>query len=240
MNDEPIICASNNVDWYQAIFRSHGLTGAVADGIWISRDTPPPYYSNAVTVARHGQAAQIARLRDLDGVLERRWTVKDSFAALDLSPLGFEPLFDAEWIWCDASDAPAPDAGDITWRQVTTTGQLDHWEAAWRENGSPTETPVFVPDLLTNPTVSLFGGYRGDTVVAGCAGNRSADAVGFSNFFVGAGEEPLVIAGAIAEVAQFGAGLPIVGYLAGERLARVTTLGFRSVGPLRIWVTGAR
>ena len=41
MNDEPIICASNNVDWYQAIFRSHGLTGAITDGIWISRDSRP-------------------------------------------------------------------------------------------------------------------------------------------------------------------------------------------------------
>ena len=97
-----------------------------------------------------------------------------------------------------------------------------------------------MPNLLTDPTISLFGGYRGDAVVAGCAGNRSADAVGFSNFFVDEGEEPLVVAGAIAEVARFGAGLPIVGYLAGERLAQATGLGFRSVGPLRIWVTGAR
>jgi hypothetical protein len=238
MNDEAVICASNNVDWYEAIFRSHGLTGEIIDGIWISRDSPPPYYSNAVTLAPSGQAAQIARLRDLKGVLGTRWSVKDSFAALDLSPIGFRPLFEAEWIWCDASDAPDPGAGGITWRPVTNAGQLEQWEAAWRKNGSPTETPVFVPNLLTNPTVSLFGGYRAGTVVAGCAGNRSAEAVGFSNFFVDDGEEPLAVAGAIAEVARFGAGLPIVGYLAGEGLARVTTLGFRSVGPLRIWVTG--
>ena len=238
MNDQSIICASNNVDWYQAIFRSHGLTGAITDGIWISRDTPPPYYSNAVTLVPDGQAGQIARLRDLEGVLHGRWSVKDSFAALDLSSLGFRPLFEAEWIWCDASDAPVPDAGGIAWRPMKTTGQLDRWEAAWRKNGSPTETPVFVPDLLANPTIALFGGFRGDDVVAGCAGNRSAKAVGFSNFFVGDGEDPLAVAGAIAEVARVGAGLPIVRYLAGERLAQVTGLGFRAVGPLRIWMTG--
>ena len=240
MNDESIICASNNVDWYEAIFRSHGLTGAITDGVWISRDSPPPYYSNAVTLAPSGQAAQIARLRDLDGVLRGRWSVKDSFAALDLSPLDFVPLFDAEWIWRDASDAAAPDAGGIAWRPVTTTDQLERWEAAWRKNGSPTETPVFVPNLLADATVTLLGGYRGDAVVAGCAANRSADAVGFSNFFVEDGEGPFAVAGAIAEVARFGAGLPIVGYLAGERLAQATGLGFRSVGPLRVWVTGAR
>jgi hypothetical protein len=240
MNDEPIICASNNVDWYQAIFRSHGLTGSISDGIWISRDRPPPYYSNAVTLTPSGQAGQLARLTDLHGVLRGRWSVKDSFAALDLSPLGFEPLFDAEWIWCDASGAPAPDPEGIAWRPVTTTDHLEQWEAAWRRNGSPTETPVFVPDLLTDPTIALFGGYRGDVVVAGCAGNRSADAVGFSNFFVDDHEGPVGVAGAIAEVARFGAGRPIVGYLAGDALARVTTLGFRSVGPLRIWMIGAR
>ena len=50
MSDEPVICASNNVDWYQAIFRSHGLTWAISDGVWISRYSAPPYYSNAVTL----------------------------------------------------------------------------------------------------------------------------------------------------------------------------------------------
>ena len=237
MNDEPIICASNNVDWYEAIFRSHGLTWTITDGTWISLDSAPPYYSNAVTLTPSGQAGQVARLRDLEGALRGRWSVKDSFAALDLAPLDFEPLFDANWIWCDPSDAPAPDPGGIAWRPVTTTDQLERWEAAWRKNGSPTQTPVFVPNLLADPTITLFGGYRDDIVVAGCAGNRSAEAVGFSNFFVGESEEPLVVAEAIAEVARFGAGLPIVGYLAGEALAQVTGLGFRAVGPLRIWVT---
>jgi hypothetical protein len=212
----------------------------IADGIWISRDTAPSYYSNAVTVVPDKQAGQIARLRDLDGVLRGRWSVKDSFAALDLSPIGFRLLFEAEWIWCDFSDAPVADVGGITWRPVTTAGELEPWEAAWRRNGSPTETPVFVPNLLANPSIALFGGYRGDAVVAGCAGNRSAEGVGFSNFFVEEGEGPLAVAGAIAQVARFGAGLPIVGYLASERLAQATGLGFRSVGPLRIWVTGAR
>ena len=59
MNDRRSICASNNVDWYEAIFRSHGLTGVIADGIWISRDTAPPYYSNAVTLTPSGRAAQV-------------------------------------------------------------------------------------------------------------------------------------------------------------------------------------
>jgi hypothetical protein len=239
MNQEPVICAANNVHWYQAIFRSHGLTGAIADGMWTSRDRPPPYYSNAVTVAPSGLAAQVANLRDLGGTLRPPWTVKDSFSVLELAPLGFRPLFDAEWIWCDASDAPVPVRGDAEWRPVTTSAQLEHWEGAWRENGSPTDSPVFVPDLLANPTIALFAAYRRGAIVAGCAANRSVEAVGFSNFFVAGSDDDLAMTNAVSEVARFGSGLPIVGYLAGERLARISRLGFRPVGQLRVWVTDA-
>jgi hypothetical protein len=239
MNQESVICAANNVHWYQAIFGSHGLNGAIADGMWTSRDRPPPYYSNAVTVASSAVAAQAATIRDLVGTLPRPWSVKDSFSVLELSPLGFRPLFEAKWIWCDAADAPVPVRGDTVWRRVTTVAELERWEGAWRENGSPAESRVFVPDLLADPTIALFSAHRGDAIVAGCAANRSDEAVGFSNLFVAGGDDDLAIADAVSEVARFGSGLPIVGYLAGERLARVGRLGFRTVGQLRVWVTGA-
>jgi hypothetical protein len=172
--------------------------------------------------------------------MRTRWSVKDSSSELDLSPLGFQPLFKAQWIWCDASDVPTQKDDGITWRPITTTDQLEEWETAWRANGSPTDSPVFVADLLKNAAVSLFGGYRQGAVVAGCAGNRSADAVGFSNFFSGDGQEERLVPSAIAAVARFGQGLPVVGYLAGDGLARVIRLGFRSVGPLRVWMSGTR
>jgi hypothetical protein len=209
--------------------------------MWMSSDTAPPYYSNAVTLDAADPAGQVARLRDLDAVMRRRWSVKDSFSELDLSPLGFQSLFGADWIWCDAGEVPGThEDDDVIWRPITTTDQLDEWETAWRENGSPTDSPVFVPALLENAAISLFGGYRDGAVVAGCAGNRSADAVGFSNFFSGDGQEERVLPSAIAAVARFGQGLPVVGYLAGDGLARVERLGFRTVGPLRVWLTGVR
>jgi hypothetical protein len=236
IDQEAVICASNNVHWYEAIFRSHGLTGTTADGIWTSRDSAPPYYSNAVTVAPSGISVQVANLKDLGETLRQPWSVKDSFSMLELAPLGFRPLFEAEWIWRDAADAPIPGRGDSTWRRVTTADELERWEGAWRENGSPTDSPVFVPDLLADPTIALFAAYRGGAIVAGCAANRSIDAVGFSNFFVAGGDEDLLMAGAVSEVARFGAGLPVVGYEAGEMLARSRGLGFRTVGPLRVWL----
>ena len=238
MNKESVTCAANNVHWYKAIFGSHGLRGAIADGMWTSRDSPPPYYSNAVTVAATALATQLATIRDLGGVLGSSWSVKDSFSVLDLSPLGFQPLFDAQWIWCDAENAPVTGRGDTDWRRVTTSAELERWEAVWRENGSPAESRVFVPALLADPTIALFAAYRRGAIVAGCAANHSIEAVGFSNLFIAGGDDDITIADAVSEVARFGTGLPIVGYLAGDRLGRVGRLGFRTVGQLRVWVTG--
>ena len=104
----------------------------------------------------------------------------------------------------DASDAPAQDAGGITWRRGDDDRSARAVGGCLAKEWIAHQSPVFVPNLLADPTITLLGGYRGDAVVAGCAGNRSADAVGFSNFFVEDGEEPLAVAGAIAEVARFG------------------------------------
>ena len=239
MNRESSICVLNSVHWYDAIFRTHGLSGTIADGMWTSHDRPPPYYSNAMTLTSSGIEAQVATLQGLAAVLDRPWSVKDSFSALDLSPLGFRSLFDAEWIWTDDPAVPTPDRGPSGWRPVTTPIELERWEAAWRANGSPTDRPVFVPELLRDTTIAIFAGYRGDDIVAGCAANRSAEAVGFSNFFVADGDEEVATAAAIELVARFGDGLPVVGHERGESLARTRRLGFRAVGPLRVWVTPA-
>ena len=235
---ETLACVRNSVDWYDAIFRSHGLSGRIADGLWSSPDRPPPYYSNAATVTPSDVNAQVGAIRALGAVLGPTWSVKDSFSVLDLAPLGFGVLFDAEWIWRDAADPLPTGSGDITWRQVTTAADLGRWEHAWRENGSPTDLPVFVPRLLADPSVAVLAGDRHGGLVAGCVANRSAGAVGFSNFFAVDGDD-LVLAGAIGAVARFGPGVSIVGYEAGEALARAERLGFRSVGPLRIWLTVA-
>jgi len=95
--------ASNSVAWYESMFRAHGRGGAVSDGMWTSRGVAPPYYSNAVTLSPAETAAQIETLRGLAAALARAFSVKDSFAVLDLAPLGMRTLFDAQWIVRDPS-----------------------------------------------------------------------------------------------------------------------------------------
>ena len=143
-------------------------------------------------------------------------------------------MFEAEWIWRDPSPTPMS-TDDVAWRQVTTTIELERWERAWRDNGSPTDRRVFTPELLADPTVALFAAYRDDVLAGGCAANISGEVVGFSNFFaVGQDAEPLSV-GALETVGRFGTGLPIVGYETGDALERAKRIGFRSVGPLRVW-----
>jgi hypothetical protein len=233
-------CVRNSLHWYEAIFRTHGLTGAIVDGLWVSRDDPPPYYSRAMTLAATPVEPQLAALRDLRSELPAPWSIKDSFAALDLAPLGFEPLFDADWISRDPVPLARPERDDVVWRRVTSDAELDGWEAAWRDNGSPTDRRVFLPAILADPTVALFAAYRGDAIAAGCAANRSADAVGFSNFFVAEGDDEDLAAGALAAVSDFGDGAPVVGYEWGDALGRGQRLGFEAVGPLRVWETTER
>src|SRR5262244_729780 len=73
--------------------------------------------------------------------------VKDSFCALDLAALGFQPLFDATWLW----RAPS---------------ELAQWETAW--SGSPANNPssehprLFLPALLADPELVFTRSRSGD------------------------------------------------------------------------------
>jgi len=236
MPRESSVCVLNSVHWYEAIFRTHRLSGSIADGMWTSLERPPPYYSNAMTLSPSGTRAQVATLRRLGSVLDPPWSVKDSFSTLDLSPLGFRPLFDADWIWNEDPAVLTAERVSAAWRSVTTPTELERWEAAWRAGGSPTDRRVFLPELLADPDIAVFAAYQGDAIVAGCAANRSAEAVGFSNFFAEDPEREPVMASAVGAVMRIAPGLPVVGYDSGDDLAIARQLGFRTVGALRVWL----
>jgi hypothetical protein len=218
------------------MFRSHGLSGSVSDGLWTCRGRAPPFHSNAVTLEPEGAAAQAEAIGALRASIGRPFSVKDSFARLDLAPLGFRPLFDAEWVLREPADPPAPASpSGAEWRRAGTTAGLEAWEAAWRENGSPAGSRVFPPSLLGDPELALLAAFREDRIVAGCAAHRSAEAVGWSNYFASGDGAGALRTEAVGEAARFGPGLPVVGYERGEDLAPLLDLGFRPVGPLRVW-----
>jgi hypothetical protein len=237
MSSQATACVANSLGWYEAVLRPHGVSGEITMGVWTCRQRVPPYYSNAITVDASDARVQAEVLRDLAMDLARPFSVKDSFAALELAPLGLRPLFDAEWMWRDpSSGAPEHGPRNLEWRRVTSDEELDRWEAAWRTNGSPANSRVFLPDLLTSGDVLLLAGHQGDRIVAGCAANHTPGVVGFSNFFAEDAERESVMASALGAVMRLAPGLPVVGYDRGDDLAIARRLGFHTVGALRVWL----
>jgi len=230
-------CVSNNVDWYRSVARAHGLEGAIEHGVWTCRSSMPPYHSNAVTVSPSGMEAQVSHVRDLVEAVGHPFTVKDSHAHLDLAPLGFRSLFDAEWIRLE-HDA-LTHAGGLPatgWRRLTTPEELVRFEDGWRAHGSPATTRVFLPALLADESVAFLTVEREGAILAGVVANRSPHVVGLSNFFAAGPEVDAQLAGAVAAVRRSSPGAAVVGYESGESLARARRAGFRAVGALRIWV----
>ena len=220
-----MLAAGNNADLYEAVLGGHGITTRRGRGALIVTDTPLPYYSQVVTLDRAAGTA--------DRDMPRPCAVKDSFASLGLAPDGFDILFEARWIWREATGERAMPEG---WVRVTEPADLAAWERAWKANGSPTDRAMFLPAHLEDPWLGFFGRRAGDGAdfESGCIGNRSAECVGLSNVF---GRSPDAFAEAAAVVERFGGGLPVVGYEAGEALDHAMRAGFEDVGPLRVWVS---
>ncbi|QXV59905.1 hypothetical protein CVV72_24770 [Amycolatopsis sp. TNS106] len=79
-----------NARWCDMVCR----TGTFTARVWKSARRTPPLYPDAMTLAPDATADEV-----LDGIdTSPGCAVKDSFACLDLTPSGFEVLFEATWI----------------------------------------------------------------------------------------------------------------------------------------------
>ena len=85
----------NNVHWYQAFFSAYGLPFETNQLVWISYQRPPPFHSNLVVLSSNATQGQIEPYLHQIASKPRPggWSMKDSYASLDLAPLGFSKLF---------------------------------------------------------------------------------------------------------------------------------------------------
>jgi len=87
----------------------------VFDGdVWSCARRTPPFYPDAVTLARGVPVRVVLDAIDDDAGA----SVKDSFADLDLAPAGFRVLFDAQWV---AFMPPTP--ASTTWAPIDADGR---------------------------------------------------------------------------------------------------------------------
>lgn len=228
----------NNAVWCDSVCRAHGRPGTFLEELWINRHEMPRFYPNAVTLSDSASAAQLAGIGDLVAAgLSGEWGVKDSFAVLDLAPLGFRVLFDAQWI-CRSAAVPPPDMSiaDVRWVRVEGAAALAAWEMVWGGAPHAEQARIFVPALLADENVAVIAAYRDHQIVAGTIANCAADVMGLSNLFVPERDSERFWAGCVAAAIDAFPDLPIVGYVAGTELASARALNFETLGPLRIWV----
>ena len=242
------IAAFNNAFWCDAVCDAQGSPGEFRDDLWLNRHVTPRFYPNMVTLTPGAQSAhQLEQVQALlHAGLTGEWTVKDSFASLDLAPLGFEVAFEATWLWRPPMqpgllvepDAPVE---ALRWRVIQSPEELQRWEAAWSgETGGESLPRIFLPDLLEQPGIVFVAAYQALAIVAGVVASRSDDVVGISNVFVPPGREDLCWKGCIHAVEQLFPGLAMVDYEHGEDLLRARAQGFEAIGPLRVWTHTGR
>lgn len=234
------LCAGNNALWCDAVCRAHDIPGEFHPALWRNRHTVPPFYSNAVTLRLDAETEQMALIRELAG--ERAaFSVKDSFARLDLRSLGFAILFEAMWLWRDAGHPAPPDPSGLVWSVVDDAARLAAWEAAWAGlhtgQAVPEADRVFRPAILAEPGLSLLAGERDGRIAAVAAANLTGQVVGVSNVFAPAAEAAACWAGVVAFVARLHPGQALVGYERGDDLAHALAVGFQTIAPLQVWTT---
>jgi len=238
----------NNAVWCDAVCRALGCDTDFVAGLWINRSPSPPFYPNAATLTRDGSDAQMRRIRLMtDGGLPAGWSVKDSFCTLDLAALGFDLLFEADWLGLPAGQATSgTDLHGVGWEPVTSEPELAAWEAAWRAASGGTarrasDPPrIFMPALLGDPDIVFLATYRRGRIAGVVVGSRSHDGfgqvAGVSNLVLPAKGGEDYRAGAVAAVRSAFPDLPLVSYDSGSDLEAMIALGFEPLGPLRVWV----
>jgi hypothetical protein len=242
LSPQVVQAAHNNAHWCDTVCRAHATPGEFHAHLWLNRQPVPRFYPNVVTLSGlSGVADQLAAIRKLVATAPLvSFGVKDSFATLDLAPLAFHILFEAQWLWRAASQPPPAglDTG-LSWTTIREPADLTRWEAAW--NGLPAEDPsalpprIFLPALLSDPDIRFIAAYADRQIVAGAIANRTGNVVGVSNVFVPEADAARCWAGCLATIIDAFPGFSLVGYERGNDLSIAHALGFEAVGPLRVW-----
>jgi len=235
----------NNAQWRDALARAHGAATEQRDGCWINLGAAPPYTPQLITLEGEEHAPQQLAAIERVCALARApgLHVKDSFACLDLAPLGFDVLFEATWIASAPDPQPPPATGladSLQWSLVGNDAELADWEAAWRTTAEAIAElggypRVFLPSLLEQPGVQFLTGRRGRELVAIAALNRSDRVVGLSNAIAREADSRSLFAGCRAIVRSLHPGLELVGYERGDDLIAAQHAGFTPLHPLRVW-----
>ncbi|WP_329042577.1 hypothetical protein OHT61_30320 [Streptomyces sp. NBC_00178] len=222
--------ARNNAEWCAAMSRSHGVESEFGTRVWHAPVRTPLFHPDAVTLAPNTAPATVAE--GVDATTPGA-SVKDSFADVDLSALGYRILFEAQWVYRPAGGSA--DTGDRAWEVVESPAQLRAWADTWDQGEGHAD--VFRPELLDDPATFVLAERSSDgRTAAGAVATVSEGAVGISNVFAVEGGPDAAWPFVLTAVHGLFPALPLVGYEHGEALSAALRHGFEPIGPLRIWL----
>jgi len=226
----------NNVSWCTAVLDSHGMQSELLSEIWFSDNPVPRFYPNLITLQPVTEISN--RVELLATKLPCGWGVKDSYATLELHASSFVVGIDACWYGRMPTAPPTCPSSDFNLSLVASDDELMSWEAAWSGQKQPIRT--FRSELRDNRAVQFISASRWhrdqSTVTAqiegGLAVIKSDGVAGISNAF---GHAEAILA-CIEFAANLHPNRDLVGYGSGEDLAELEKIGFKSLGPLRVWL----
>jgi hypothetical protein len=226
-----LLAARNNASWCDAVCRAHGLRGSMAPDAWTVPTRTPPYYPDAVTLSPDvGEYDVLGRVDASDGC-----SVKDSWARLDLSAEDFARLVVGEWVWLEPGRVVRGDGR--RWERVESADELSQWLRSWATDEEA--LAVLRPELLDEPGVHILAARSrpGGDIVAGSVVNITGPVAGVSNLFDTDGDDPeRTWRGAAAAAREVAAGIPLVGWEAGDSLAAAVATGCERIGRLTVWI----
>ncbi len=237
-----LFAAYNNAVWCDTVCRSHNVMGEFHETFWVNQHQTPIYYPNLVTLSPTATitASQDALAELLTGKKDHTISVKDSFAVLDLTPFGFQRIFQAQWIFRQAPTDLSPQiAADIQWKRITAERELLRWEDVWSQPDPP-RNRLFLPTLLHDADICIIAAYKENQIIAGAIANRTTEVIGLSNVFTPEQEAERYWEGLLSLIAHGYPTLPIVGYEQDDSLAVALRVGFTTLGPLRVWMKEAK
>ncbi|MEH6629731.1 MAG: hypothetical protein V7776_02835 [Halopseudomonas aestusnigri] len=224
------LAIENNVSWCDLVFRTNDQETDFYPQYWINRGAPLPYYPDLIT------RAPSLSFQTYDAIkkLPVGSYIKDSFATLDLTTLGYDKLFKNTWLtWCPKSNEQigSDHSPDNSIEVIKSPKHLTKWMTAWEPEGK-TASQIFHPKLLLNSDIKFVAVTVEDKIIAGAVFNMGPVGVlGISNVFGNKNNQLKIISFTIRSYTEH----TIVTYENDNEIATYQELGFVTTGALAVW-----
>ncbi len=224
-------CAHNNALWCDAVLKAAGAGTRFHAGFWEAKGTVLPLYPNIVTLSAQPGSDFYAALETLPAAA----AVKDSYADLNLAPLGFRQVLSGTWLFRPELAGHRPPISS-SWHKITQPDGLKKWRIAWSTD--ETLHHLLPASLLNRNAVDFAAVMKDDGIRAGAIFNRgpkfgNSEVIGLSNVY----NRKSWLYSALHDLLEPFAHRPICTYETDENLLPVyRQLGFEDCGRLAVWL----